>query len=345
MLDSMVKAMAARSTKGLDAEAKQLRSRFILRYAEVAAACAQMEWLSDPSRLARTYMTYVLHRERDSAWWHEFDGYVAQPWFIWSYARAHDLLEAADVPCTPAPRLPRVLCPEHEERSMHADIDIEHDISNGEEGVLQIAIGEQDPTTDPDAPWLPKETEDVQAIQAVLKTCGFRKKMGRFERKIGEMQSPILDRAVETACTLLDAGFRVSVWEPEIERRVLSCDYMPEHRYWIGETQRDSTLTLVYPRDATLHHYVLMAGGIWTGRRVEIDICRVNRIEELAQRYPFRATREARRRMDAWHEAMRGATIYRCQHGTQRHVNPRDGFQRLLEREIVLPEDLIERDG
>ncbi len=74
---------------------------------------------------------------------------------------------------------------------------------------------------------------------------------------------------------------------------------------------------------------------------MEILVCQVDALEELALRYGFPLHVEgARRRLDTWREASMQATIYRNRKRKPSMEEIQDEFVKLLNRPIQVPEDL-----
>ena len=169
-----------------------------------------------------------------------------------------------------------------------------------------------------------------------------KKEEGVYIRRVSEHAAPIEERAAEHAAALLDCGYAVCVQEGSLRERILNRCFTPEHRYWILPAAQADRLQLVYPRDVRLHQYVCRAGGRWTGKRMEISICHTDRVEEMMQIYGFRATREARARMDAWQEAIARTTIYHQRQARKNAQKPQDMFQAMLERPRNVIDDLRE---
>ncbi|MDO5765784.1 MAG: hypothetical protein Q4P84_08815 [Elusimicrobiales bacterium] len=309
--------------------AAQSRAAFARRYQEVCAACLLLEPGSQipASKLAADYMTGVLNGEPSAEWWRTNEIYCAQPWFIWEYCLSRGLVSP---PEPAAPENPyHVIHPPSQDHGGVALIRLSRDALLPGEGILCVEANSAD-----------------DGLAALLRAQGLRPMGERFLRKIGERAAPLFDRAVQVACALLEGGYAVGVTEPALKSAILSGQYAPEHLYWVLPLSQPERLRLVYPHNPRLHDYICQAGGRWNGQYTEISIVHADRLEDLMRVYDFRATKEARRRLDAWQEAVRQASIYRSRHRAdhKRELTREDLFRRILLRPAAVIEDLRETD-
>ena len=276
--------------------------------------------ISEARRLAARYMTALWTQENDISWWQTNSEYLAQPWFIQEYAQARGWLPAPQ-PGVMTPYY--VLMPESGAASECVHMRIERHTGAPAQGEVYI---EAAPEVLPGALMRTLHCAQVDP--------------GRYVRRVREVHGCIIDRAVEVGMALLEAGYRLSVQERALRDGILEGSYEPMHRYWIYESSQPELLYIGYPWEAKLHNYVRRAGGYWNGRRMEILVCQVDALEELALRYGFRFTSEARRRLDTWREASMQATIYRNRKRKPSMEEIQDEFVKLLNRPIQVPEDL-----
>lgn len=308
---------AARRAQGGADEVLAHRRALARRQGEIARAVGLVAGDAQRARrLARLYLAALWERECDAAWWRENAEYVAQPWFVQAYASAQGWLAAPEPPQVEY----YALRPEGEARG-GALMRVEREAGAPAQGEISI-----------EADNLPGELVRSLALR--------RGDCGAYARSVGEAQGDILERAVETGAALLEAGYTVTVCERALRDRIAQGSFEPMHEYWITEAERPDALYISYPWDARLHGYVRDAGGRWNGQRMEIAVSRADALEELALRYGFRFTKEARRRLDAWREAVRRATIYRKSRKKPDASALRDEFIDLLSRPIRVPEDL-----
>lgn len=300
------------------------RADFARRYGEICEACAVLEPSPDAAaRLACDYMSRVLADEHEAEWWRVRSVYAAQPWFVWTYCRNRGMVaepEPADAECCM-----RVIRPEAQQHPGCVYLSVKREPMRPAEGLLRVEYAFAD-----------------EGFGAVLRTRNLRWKDGGFMRRINEWAAPISDRAVENAVRLIDDGYTVCVAEPALADAIAARSFEPEYRYWVLATSQPDKLRLVYPRDQKLHRYVCQAGAHWNGKYMEIAVCHADRLEELARLYGFRMTGEVRRRLDAWHEAVRQATVLSPRHSRSQEacVPPSDMFRELLERDIAVIDDL-----
>lgn len=121
--------------------------------------------------------------------------------------------------------------------------------------------------------------------------------------------------------------------------------FQPEHRHWIEADERADMLRLSYPWDRTLHVYLCQAGCRWNGRYTELPLVCLERAADILRLYGFRATEAAQRRLDAWSEANRQATIFRARRKKRQPApRPADLFQQLLNRPGEVLEDLKDEE-
>lgn len=318
-----------RSSAHPDRATARLRADFARRYGEVCAACALLEPEDGcAQQLASSYMTCVLREENDGRWWSGHAAECTQSWFIWQYCLERGMV-SAPVPIQADVRA-RVIRPAAQKYAGCAHIWFERTAKDGRLGLMYCeyayANGE---------------------FIAFMRRHDMRMQSGRFVRKVHEWSAPVLERAAEMAVQLLDRGCAVSVDGPELERAILEECFTPEHRYWVLASKQADILRLNYPRDQRLHGYVCRAGGHWNGHYMAISICHADRIEELIRLYGFRCTDEARRRLNAWHEAEERATVFRPRRGCKRPEpdTPADMFRAILVRSVeVIPELLDENE-
>lgn len=307
---------------------RRARADFSTRWQEVFAACEELSPLvqETPLQAARKYMTRVLEREREPAWWRENAPYLTQPWFIWQYGQAQGLL-AAPSPAAPPPLL--LIRPKGARRDAWAHLRLSRETANPDRGWLEISG--------------PREEKNFQEL---MRSQGLWLRDGNYVRRVGETAAPLMDRAVETAVLLLEAEYSLSVEEPLLEGRILRRQYAPERRHWVLAPPQRDKLRLSYPRDQRLHQYVCKAGAVWNGRYMEISIRYADRVEELMRLYGFHATAAAKRRLETWNKAVEQATVYRERKRKNEPPGaaPSDMFKKLLDQKIDVIEDLRETD-
>jgi len=186
----------------------------------------------------------------------------------------------------------------------------------------------------------PEET----AIWKILIKKGFSGKQGVYGRVIDFCAQPLLDRGAEIGALLLDQGYWVQIEEAAIREKILARDYEPEHTHWVLAAEQEDQLLLRYPYDAVLNRYVRMAGGKWNGQEMQLPIRSAEKVEELIQLYSFRCTKEARKRLDLWQQALENATIYRQRPWKERYptASPEDMFHQMLKKDRPVLPDLQE---
>lgn len=323
----IAKKKAVNGALSMDRDVSVHKAEFATRYREVRGACALLEQSAHVSslRLGAAYMNQVLSGENDPAWWRENGEDADKPWFIWTYGVEHGLI-APPVPCAAPPEW-HVIRPEGQEKADFARITLHRRTDNAAEGRVRMAYSRAD-----------------KPFRQWLYARGYRWSQIGYEREIDEMSAPIEDRAVELCTQLLQRGCGVCVEESRLERRILEARFEPEHLRWVYAAPQQDRLFLKYPHDPVLHGYVRRAGGRWDGAHMQISVCDADRLEELIRLYGFRATREARHRLDLWQKAVLSATIFRQRNGKTRPASapPEDRFRMLLDQEAIIPEDLRE---
>lgn len=312
------------------ARLRQARADFSGRWREIFSACEVLATLAQesPRQIAQRYMTRVLEREEDNAWWQENAPYLNQPWFIWQYSCAQGLATALPPAAEPPPLL--LIRPKGTTRRdacVHLRLSRENADSN--RGWLFVSGPEKE-----------------KSFQDRMHAQGLWPRNGHYVRRIGETAAPLIDRGVELAVLLLEEGYTVSVEEPVLEARILRRQFAPERRYWVLAPPQRDKLRLSYPRDQRLHQYVCKAGAIWNGRYMEISICHADRVEELMRLYGFDASAAAKRRLEIWHKAVDQATLYRERKKKNEPpgATPADMFKKMLTQKIDVIEDLLETD-
>lgn len=277
---------------------------------------------SEARRLTARYMTALWERENDISWWQANAEYLAQPWFISEYARAQGWLAAPDEGARPEFY---VISPEREAALGRVHMSIRRSVDAPVQGEVCVQAAQDE---------LP------EALMRALHCA--QTGPGVYVRRVREVHGCIVDRAVEAGMGLLEAGYELSVQERALRDRIVEGRFEPMHNYWVYESSRPEVLYIGYPWEARLHDYVRRAGGCWNGRRMEILVCHADALEELALRYDFHFTVEARRRLDAWHAAETRAIVYRNKRKKPGMDAIQDGFVSLLARPIQVPEDLID---
>lgn len=304
-------------------EVRRLRAEFATRFREILAACFALTpaMTEAPVPLAEAYMTAVMREDRTEGWWKENAPYLAEPWFIWRWACEAGLVSAHEPPATPAYRIVQP-----ETGGEHtACLSLQRQWGRPEEGLLRLTLPE--------------------TLTELIQRLGFRLAETEWVRSVGETTAPLMDRAVETAVNLLRAGCAVSVMEPCLVPLIQEEQYTPVHRYWVLASSRLDRLRVVFPRDQQLYDYVHSAGGRWNGHAMEIPIACADRLEELMRLYGFRATRKAKTRLQAWHEAVRETVVYRERQGKLRKAVPtEDRFRMIMSRSAAVPTDLRDDD-
>lgn len=297
---------------------------FSLKYRQVEQACKMLEEISKQSapRLAADYMTHVLHHT-DPAWWQENGVYCTESWFIWEYCLRQGLVSAPEESPSPWEK-EMVIRPENGKVHTCMRMLLRRDAQESRQGVLLLK-----PFGEP----LPAE---------LLRGCGFRVEEGYMVRRIGERSEPIMDRAAECACMLLENGCAVSVREPALRQQILERRFGEEYRYWVLADKAPDRLYLMYPYNEALSRYLYLAGGQWNGKYMVLSVTNADKVEEVINLYGFRVSRAAQRRIRAWNMAIEQADVYRKRKGKKRKTTEtrEDMFQRLLKREIEIPEDL-----
>lgn len=314
-----------RSSPGLEPEAAQARAVFARSLQGIRDSCLVLEQAPRAAdKLAGSYMTQVLACEHSAAWWRQNGDVCTQPWFIWSYCLEHGLAaDSGEAQPVEAPFC--ILRPQGVQSSECALLTLSRMPRIPSEGTLRI------------------ESLADDGLQAFVRCLGFQQQSGGFVRKIGERAAPLFDRAVETALRILEVGYPVCVQERALEAAIRERRFQPEHQRWVLALPQPEKLRLSYPRDPLLHSYVCRAGGYWTGQRVEISISRADSLRELMHLYDFRCTREAARRLHAWDQAVQSATVYRPRSRKgEAAPTQEDAFRQILQREILIPDDLRE---
>ena len=308
---------------------RRARADFSSRWREIFSACEVLSSLApeSPLQIAQRYMTCVLEKEEESAWWQENAPYLSQPWFIWRYSCIQGLVAAPPPAAEPPPLL--LIRPKGTQRDACAHLRLSRESADPDRGWLEISGPEKE-----------------KAFQARIRAQGLWLRNGFYVRRIGETAAPLIDRAVELAVLLLEEGYTVSVEEPLLEARILRRQFAPERRYWVLAPPQRDKLRLSYPRDQRLHQYVCKAGAVWNGRYMEISIRHADRVEELMRLYGFHASAAAERRLEIWRKAVAQATVYRERKRKNEPPGavPADMFKKMLEQKIDVIEDLLETD-
>lgn len=291
------------------------RTAFIHRGEAVARACIEAGGNED---MAAAYMEHVL-RCTDKSWWREKARVLCEGWFIWQYCVSNGLIdETEEIESAP----PVMLAPENV--LGQAQICTERLVRHPEQGRIRIFC------TPP---------------AEVLTSLGYVQREGFYARRVDECAGGIDHRAAEAGDVLLAAGYALTLEDEAMKARILSGDYEEEKRCWIRETGREDMLRLTYPHDAVLHRYICMAGGRWNGKYVEMPIVYADRLDDLIRLYGFSITDEAARRIDAWHQALRTATVYRPRKKRQETAaRPEDMFKQMMLRKTEIPPDLLDED-
>ena len=323
------KARLRRGEEAREPLSARARADFAIGYEGIREAC---KLLAGPAgrpsgQLAALYMTRVLEKEASPLWWHENRPYLAQPWFIWAYLSDQGLVRP---PARLADEYPwHVLWPEGESHGRCIRVSLEREALFPQQGTVVVRC------------------DGEAALRPWMLSRGFLRDNEGYRRPIDEAASPILDRAAEVCAALLAAGYPVLVEEEALKTMVLCESFEREHRYWVLEAPQADKLFLRFPRDQALNRYVRMMGGHWNGSYMELSIRDWDKLEELVDPYGFRLTRGAEQRLRAWRQAMDQATIYRPRRYKDRRdeAPPADFFKALMEREIEVPQDLLDGDA
>lgn len=306
---------------------KRQQAAFAKGYGQVAAACAVLEPESRvfSALLAGKYMTRVLREERTAAWWRAHGEHAAQPWFIWAYSCSHGLCVPPEAQNPPLPLL--VIRPETPVHAGCVRLRLQRRPLAPDQGLLRV-----------DYPGA------ADSFGMLMRTQGLEWTEEGFCRTIGEEAAPLFDRGVACALSLLEAGYSLCVEESALKEAICQRRFQPEQRYWVAATPQPDMLRLSYPREPRLHSYLRQAGARWNGRFMEIAVCHGDKLEELMRLYGFRATQEARRRLDAWREALAQATVYRPRRSKGQAAGSRaeDRFKMILSRSADVLDDLRE---
>lgn len=307
-------------------DADRYLADFILRYHQIADACAVIEKNNaiDAQKTAKTYMNHICQSSYGIEWWSENSDYVCQAWFIWRYLCEHGLIRQSEAP----QEMPafQMITPEDCRHQEPLLLRLDRNAVRPEEGNLFIRCVSHD------------------AMDGLMRRLRFGRIPDGYVRKVDECAAPIESRAVQTAIALLEAGYTVAVLEKRLHQMIIDEVYEPEHRHWIRATRNNEWLQMVYPYDVPLHRYLLQMGGRWTGKQMLLHITAADRLKDVIRLYGFRTTEEAGKRIAAWEEAARQATIYRKRKRKSEPDSPGtlDLFRELLNQPVVIPEDLID---
>lgn len=309
--------------KQAEADVRKTRARFNLRFQEVERACREIDGAT-PKGLAARYMSGVMRAGYGPEWWRENGPFLTEAWFIYEYACENGLMERLQTENSALEMY--VLSPESVRHDGHVILRLERTPGQPVQGELSVTCAQAD-----------------RDYFRFVRRLGFQRGELGCVRHIGETEAPIADRAAEVGASLLKEGYSVCVTEPALQQLILDEDYVPEHRHWIMEGQRLDTIELRYPWDRQLHAYVCRAGGRWNGKTVEMSICDSHKLDDLIRLYGFRITDGAQKRMDAWREALKRATVYRSRkHREQDAGTPVDQFELLMRRQVSVIDDLYD---
>lgn len=330
MLRMLLNRILLKRNSGLDNSLAEMRAAFAIRYRDIVNSCQELNSVVDlpPNQLARRYMSSVLSKQTDAAWWQENSVYLTETWFIYEYSCENELIRPMDRPT----EVTVYLFPIKPEPIVH-------------EGLVRISLERTVGAASCGNIFLEYSYAD-DVFRDLVRMMKFACKEERCVRAIDEMSGCICDRAVEVAVNLLQHGYQVCVEEPLLRDRILAEEYEPEHLYWISEGSELDKLELRYPKDKQLHEYVYKAGGRWNGKTVEISICNAHLLDDVIRLYGFRMTKDAKMRMDAWRETLEQATIYRARKrkDTQNEMQMVDRFKEMMDRKQQRIDDLYEND-
>lgn len=330
MLRMLLRKAIKKFRRATNDELAEHRAEFIVKFGDVLKACQEMRCVIEPEprQLARRYMSSVIKKRTDAAWWNENIACLTEPWFIYEYACDEGII-ARSQPSGKQTMVLFTIEPEEKNHDGYVRIYIERKVGNPECGriILEYACAD-----DP--------------FQEHVRSQKFEYTENQCARTIDGTGGGILNRAVETALVLLRHGYCICASEMLMKERILAEEYEPEHPYWVVEGSELDKLELRYPKDRQLHGYVYRAGGRWNGKTVEISICNAHLLDDLIRLYGFRITDGAKVRMDTWKETVENATIYRPRRKKDMQSEPPmvDRFRELMDRKPQIIDDLYEND-
>lgn len=119
-----------------------------------------------------------------------------------------------------------------------------------------------------------------------------------WTRKINELTGNYIDRSAEVANKLLNIGFRVAIPEIEIKEKALDGSYEQECNRWILHRRDTTKLAIKWYEGRNNDLYKAckhLKGARWDSGAMVIDVKNFEQIEEFAEMYGFKFTKEARK--------------------------------------------------
>lgn len=145
----------------------------------------------------------------------------------------------------------------------------------------------------------------------IVKSLGYEWK-GKFTgwvKKVESFTGPAEDRAAELANRLLASGFPVEIESPEIRRKAVEGDFIPEHTRWIlkivgGKYEGWFSLRWLGRNEELYRMARRLPGSLWSGKSVIVRPEFYVELEDFAQIFGFRFAPEAQKMLDEIREKM-----------------------------------------
>ena len=167
-----------------------------------------------------------------------------------------------------------------------------------------------------------------------------------YIRRVGEAGAPVADRLAQLGSSLLQAGFSLVVWDREVREMIRQNTFQPEYPLWIKAGESERTLEFLYPNnDTLLHRRIRSLGARWNGRLMEIDVWHWETVEEFAQVYRFRVTKEARKKVEEWRKAHNEAEAVAPAEGEPWRPIRQDPLEMMMRLGRPVPEDLYDNQS
>lgn len=183
--------------------------------------------------------------------------------------------------------------------------------------------------------------KDNDFIECV-KSFGYRWN-GNWSRNITEITGSYIDRAAEIANALLNEGFSVRIYDPEIRQKAISGKFKREKERWIlfNVVENKFRIKWEYGNKNLYNIIRKIPSSKYKNGQILIDVSNYEIVREFAELYNFEFTKKANEKITSYIEKMKNVTTVNPEKVRNIEVEEK-GLESILNSSREIIDDLLD---
>jgi len=188
--------------------------------------------------------------------------------------------------------------------------------------------------------------EKNEDFRQIVKSLGFTWN-GTWSRRLSETTGSFTDRAAELGNKLLQEGFRICIYDENIQQKAINADFEPECKRWIYRRRDTDKLALNWSReepnsDTIYENSRKILTSKWDSPSVVVDISHYEEVQDFAEMYNFKFTKSAMELIKDYENKL--ASINEVVPAEPVKIEEEDKLEKILNSSREVLGDLIDED-